>query len=148
MEEVIKSIENKEIENNIVKVKSIYKLEKLYVGDSGYILKTILERKYIEPFQTTECKTCVYVELPKGYEIQIRPHIDTLKRGILVHPIVIHEGYRGEIELIVTNISKDRVLIKHDTNLALMMFVKKTDDLKIEYVKTIETHTHRNKNNN
>lgn len=73
------------------------------VGDSGFDLHA-LEYTVIEPGKTALLKTGISIELPLGYELQVRPRSGlTLKTPIRVQFGTVDAGYRGDIGMIVTN---------------------------------------------
>lgn len=94
-------------------------------GDSGFDLKAIgfkypdsdLEVKediIVEPHQTILAKTGLYMAVPKGYELQVRPRSgNSLKKGYIVanSPGTIDSNYRGEIGVIITNNSNYNIKI-------------------------------------
>lgn len=47
----------------------------------------------------------VAIELPEGYEAQVRPRSSTNKRGLLIGIGTVDSGYRGSIGLTITNVS-------------------------------------------
>lgn len=55
-------------------------------GDSGMDLRAVLEEKItLKPFERILIKTGIFVDIPKGYEIQIRSRSgETLKKGLIV----------------------------------------------------------------
>lgn len=66
----------------------------------------------------------IYMELPEGYEAQVRPRSGlSLKHGItLVNtPGTIDSDYRGLVNLIVTNLSREEFVIKRGQRLAQMV---------------------------
>jgi len=68
--------------------------------------------------------TGLFIELPEGFEAQIRPRSGmALKKGIsLVNtPGTIDADYRGEIKLIVINLSQDEVVIEDGERVAQMI---------------------------
>lgn len=78
-----------------------------------------LERKLIP--------TGLYVELPKGYEAQIRPRSGlALKRGLTVlnTPGTIDADYRGEIGVILINLSKETQVIEPGERICQMVIAK------------------------
>jgi dUTP pyrophosphatase len=79
------------------------------------ILKS-LERKLIP--------TGLYIELPQGYEAQIRPRSGlALKKGITVlnTPGTIDADYRGEIGVIMINLSGEDFVIEHGERICQMI---------------------------
>lgn len=76
-------------------------------GDSGFDLVAI-EDTIIEPGYTKLIKTGLAFEIPKGYEIQVRPRSGiTLKTKLRVQLGTIDSNYRGEVGVIVDNTYHD-----------------------------------------
>ena len=78
-----------------------------------------LERKLIP--------TGLYISLPKGYEAQVRPRSGlALKHGISVlnTPGTIDADYRGEIGVILVNLSKEPFVINPGERIAQMVIAK------------------------
>ena len=64
------------------------------------------------------------LSIPRGYEIQIRPRSGlAVKKGITVlnTPGTIDSDYRGEIKVILINLSKDKFIIKNSDRVAQMV---------------------------
>ena len=83
--------------------------------------------KVIAPLERTLIKTGLYVEMAKGYEIQVRPRSGlALKKGITVlnSPGTIDADYRGEIGVILMNLSDDKVVIHSGDRIAQLVFAK------------------------
>lgn len=71
--------------------------------------------------------TGIYIELPAGYEAQIRPRSGlAAKHGISVcnSPGTIDADYRGEIKVILVNLSKDKFVINPGERIAQMVIAK------------------------
>lgn len=71
--------------------------------------------------------TGLYIELPCGYEAQIRPRSGlAAKKGItlLNSPGTIDADYRGEIGVILVNLSKDPFTIENGERIAQMVIAK------------------------
>ncbi|MFC2107427.1 dUTP diphosphatase [Bacteroidota bacterium] len=86
--------------------------------ENPVILKS-LERKLIP--------TGLFIELPAGYEAQIRPRSGmAIKHGIshVNTPGTIDADYRGEIEMILINLSKDEYTINDGDRIAQMIISK------------------------
>jgi len=78
----------------------------------------------ISPGQTILVKTGLKVIIPSGYELQVRSRSGlTLKSGIVVanSPGTIDSDYRGEIGIILHNISHDEFLISHGDRVAQLV---------------------------
>jgi dUTP pyrophosphatase len=74
--------------------------------DSGLDLRANIDRPVIIlPHQVVLIPTGVAVELPEGYEGQIRPRSGLSKQGVLAAYGTIDSGYRGEIGVVLVNMS-------------------------------------------
>ena len=72
-------------------------------------------------------KTGLFIEIPEGFEAQIRPRSGlALKYGITVlnSPGTIDSDYRGEIGVILVNLSKNDFVIKNGDRIAQIVFSK------------------------
>lgn len=79
------------------------------VGDSGFDLRAN-ERGTLKPLERKLVGTGLYFELPDGYELQIRPRSGlAYKNGVTVlnSPGTVDTGYRGEIKVLLVNISNE-----------------------------------------
>ena len=68
--------------------------------------------------------TGLFIELPEGYEAQVRPRSGlAIKQGItcLNSPGTIDSDYRGEIKVILINLSQQEQLIQHGDRIAQMV---------------------------
>lgn len=77
-------------------------------GDAGADLVAI-NAHHLEPLQRLAIPTGLAVEIPQGYEMQVRPKSSlALKHGItlLNTPGTIDAGYRGEIKVILINLGQ------------------------------------------
>lgn len=100
------------------------KLEYAHFGDSGVDLRAAIAEEMemaVDPGQVVLVPTGVKVEIPYGYEIQVRPRSGlALKHGITVlnTPGTVDSGYRGEIGVILINHSKKRFVINRGDKIA------------------------------
>jgi dUTP pyrophosphatase len=81
----------------------------------------------LEPLERTLVKTGLYAELEKGFEIQVRPRSGlALKNGITVlnTPGTIDADYRGEIGVILINLSKEKFIINSGDRIAQLVVSK------------------------
>lgn len=81
----------------------------------------------IEPFNRELISTGLYIELPKGYEAQVRPRSGlSIKYGITVlnSPGTIDADYRGEIGIILINHSNTPFTIYSGDRIAQLVFNK------------------------
>lgn len=83
------------------------------------ILLDVLERKLI--------KTGIYIQLPEGFEAQIRPRSGlALKKGITVlnSPGTIDSDYRGEVGVILVNLSAEKFVVNDGDRIAQMVIAR------------------------
>ena len=81
----------------------------------------------LKPLQRTIVKTGVFIELPLGYEAQVRPRSGlALKKGITVlnSPGTIDSDYRGEVGVILVNLSEEKFVIKNGERIAQIVVSK------------------------
>ena len=77
----------------------------VYESDSGFDLHSV-EDKWVNPFGRVLIPTGLHIDIPDGYEIQIRSKSGlALKQGLMVlnSPGTIDRGYLGEIQVILFN---------------------------------------------
>lgn len=82
--------------------------------------------------------TGIYIELPEGYEAQIRPRSGlAAKHGISIvnSPGTIDADYRGEIKVVLVNLSKEDFVINPGERIAQMVIAQYT---KVEWVEVEE----------
>lgn len=95
-------------------------------GSSGVDLRANLtESLVLQPLQREAVPTGLFVEIPLGYEAQIRSRSGlALKQGItcLNSPGTIDSDYRGEIKVIIANVSNQTVTINNGERIAQMIF--------------------------
>jgi dUTP pyrophosphatase len=71
--------------------------------------------------------TGIFMEIPEGYECQVRPRSGlALKKGITVlnSPGTIDADYRGEVGVILINLSSENVVIEPSERIAQLVFAK------------------------
>ena len=81
----------------------------------------------LKPFERKLIPTGLYIELPDGYEAQIRPRSGlAIKSGITVlnSPGTIDADYRGEIKVILINLSDTDFTIKSGDRICQMVIAK------------------------
>jgi dUTP pyrophosphatase len=84
--------------------------------------------------------TGLFIELPSGYEAQLRPRSGlAIKQGItcLNSPGTIDSDYRGEIKVILINLSQQDQTIQHGDRIA-QVIVHAVEQVKWKSVKTIK----------
>lgn len=98
------------------------------VGSAGLDISAMLsEPIIIKPLQRVLIPTGLSIELPDGYEAQIRPRSGlALKKGlgVLNSPGTIDSDYRGEIKIIIINLSNETVVINTGERIAQMVIAK------------------------
>lgn len=85
------------------------------------------ERITLNPFERALVKTGIFMEIPTGYECQVRPRSGlALKKGITVlnTPGTIDADYRGEIGVILINLSNEIVEIEDGERIAQLVFAQ------------------------
>ncbi len=94
-------------------------------GSAGMDLRAHLESAVtLAPLERTLVPTGLFVELPDGYEAQIRPRSGlAARRGLtmLNSPGTIDSDYRGEIKCIVVNLSNEHQTIEPGERIAQMV---------------------------
>ena len=94
-------------------------------GSSGMDLVAYIKNKItINPGKTAMIPTGIAVAIPKNYEIQIRPRSGlAAKKGISVlnTPGTVDADYRGEIKIILINLSKKKFVVKSGNRIAQMI---------------------------
>jgi dUTP pyrophosphatase len=81
----------------------------------------------LKPLERQIISTGIFIELPTGYEAQIRPRSGLAANyGITVlnTPGTIDSDYRGEIKVILVNLSNDTCTINHGDRIAQMIIAK------------------------
>ncbi|MBE7174084.1 MAG: dUTP diphosphatase [Williamsia sp.] len=109
------------------------------------IMADLSEPLTLSPLQRFAVPTGLYIELPPGYEAQVRPRSGlALKHGItcLNSPGTIDADYRGEIKVILVNLSHDPYTISTGDRIA-QLIVQKVETVAWRTVESI-TATQRN----
>ena len=109
--------------------KSKYELPSYSTKKSaGMDLRANIESPIIlKPMERTVVKTGLFIELSQGFEAQVRPRSGlAFKKGITVlnSPGTIDADYRGEIGVILINLSLDDFVIKDGERIAQMVIAK------------------------
>jgi dUTP pyrophosphatase len=94
-------------------------------GSAGMDIRAHLtERVVLRPLERQLIPTGLFIELPHGYEAQVRPRSGlALKQGItcLNSPGTIDSDYRGELKVILINLSQDEQVVQHGDRIAQMV---------------------------
>lgn len=94
----------------------------------------------LKPLQRKLIPTGLYIELPEGYEAQIRPRSGlALKKGISVvnTPGTIDADYRGEVGIILINMSGEDFLVRHGERICQMV-INRVEKVEWEEVRDLE----------
>ena len=114
-----------------------------FVSSDYWPLRTVLK-----PLERKLIHTGIYVEIPYGYEIQVRPKSgQALKKGLVVlnTPGTVDVNYRGEICVIAINLSNEEIIIEDGEKIAQMVLcpVQHEGLVDVEIVDEISTDTER-----
>ena len=94
-------------------------------GSSGIDLSAnIIHSVKIEPGKTSIIPTGISVSIPKNFEIQIRPRSGLAAKNqitVLNTPGTIDADYRGEIKVILINLSKETFVVENGARIAQMV---------------------------
>lgn len=91
------------------------------------IRANISESIVLKPLERTIVKTGLFIELPIGYEAQVRPRSGlAAKKGITVlnSPGTVDADYRGEIGVILVNLSNENFTIENGERIAQIVIAK------------------------
>jgi dUTP pyrophosphatase len=91
-------------------------------GSSGMDIRANLDiPQLLKPLERALIPTGIFIEIPQGYEVQVRPRSGlAIKHGItcLNTPGTIDADYRGEIKVILINLSQEEQIIQHGDRIA------------------------------
>lgn len=108
-------------------------------GSAGMDIRASLEQPIaLKPLERHAVPTGLFIELPEGFEAQVRPRSGlALKQGItcLNTPGTIDSDYRGEIKIILINLSHEEQVI-HPGDRIAQMVIQRTE--KVEWVASVE----------
>jgi dUTP pyrophosphatase len=105
------------------------------------LFAAISEEITLAPLKREKVPVGICIELPKGYEAQIRPRSGLAANygiTLLNSPGTIDWDYRGEISAILVNLSDENFIIKRGDRIAQMVF-NKVEIPVVELVEEIET---------
>jgi len=98
------------------------------IASAGMDLRAnISESITLKPLERTIVKTGLFIELPIGYEAQVRPRSGlAAKKGISVlnAPGTVDADYRGEIGVILVNLSNEDFVIENGERIAQLVIAK------------------------
>lgn len=97
-------------------------------GAAGLDLKANIEESiFLKPLERVIVKTGLFIALPQGYEAQVRPRSGlAAKKGITVlnSPGTVDADYRGEIGVILVNLSNDVFEVTDGERIAQLVIAK------------------------
>lgn len=84
------------------------------------------EETEIQPFEIKAVRTGISIEIPQGYEGQVRPRSGLALKGITVAnaPGTIDSDYRGEVKVILINLSKETFKVEKGMRIAQLIISK------------------------
>lgn len=107
------------------------------VGSAGMDIRANLKESVtLQPLERNLISTGLYIELPFGYEAQIRPRSGmAINQGItcLNSPGTVDADYRGELKVILINLSNIEQVINHGDRIA-QIIISKTEKAELVLV--------------
>jgi len=98
------------------------------IASAGMDLRAnLIEPITLKPLERTIVKTGLFIELPIGYEAQVRPRSGlAAKKGVTVlnSPGTVDADYRGEIGVILVNLSNEVFVIENGERIAQLIIAK------------------------
>jgi dUTP pyrophosphatase len=115
-------------------------------GSAGMDLRANLDKEVIiKSLERCAIPTGIFIELPIGYEAQIRPRSGlALNSGITIlnTPGTIDSDYRGEIKIILMNLSNQDFSVKHGDRIG-QMIISKYETIELNSINEFEVSTKR-----
>jgi len=98
------------------------------VASAGMDLRAnLIEPICLKPLERALVKTGLFIELPVGFEAQVRPRSGlAFKKGITVlnSPGTVDADYRGEIGVILVNLSNELFIVENGERIAQLVIAK------------------------
>ena len=108
-------------------------------GSAGMDLRAFIEEEIVlKPLERKLVPTGLFIELPEGYEAQLRPRSGlAFKHGISLPntPATIDSDYRGEIKITLINLSNENFIVRTGERIAQMVIAKHE---KAEFIQVTE----------
>ena len=110
------------------------------VHSAGMDIRANLDSDIVlKPLDRTLVKTGLFLEIPEGYEAQIRPRSGlAISKGITVlnSPGTIDADYRGEVCIILINLSREDFIIKDGERICQMIIARheKAEWIQVDYL--------------
>ena len=97
-------------------------------GSAGMDIRAAIKKPVnLNPMEVEMITTNLSVEIPEGFEIQVRPRSGLAAKhgiGILNSPGTIDSDYRGEVKIILINFSKEEFIIQPGERIAQLILSK------------------------
>jgi dUTP pyrophosphatase len=97
-------------------------------GSAGMDVRANLtERVVLQPMERALIPTGLFLEIPEGYECQVRPRSGlAFKKGVTVlnAPGTIDADYRGEVGVILINLSNEEFVVEDGERIAQLVFAE------------------------
>lgn len=97
-------------------------------GSAGMDLRAFIKESVtLKPLERKLIPTGLFIEIPGGYEAQVRPRSGlAIKHGLtcLNSPGTVDSDYRGELKIILINLSQEDHIIENGDRIAQMVFSK------------------------
>lgn len=87
------------------------------------------KEKTIYPGKTETIPLGIIIDIPKGYEIQVRPRSGLSSKGILVSFGSVDENYRGVIKASIYNGTKEPFIVKQHDRICQLVPAKKANEI-------------------
>jgi len=102
-------------------------------GASGIDLCASTDHEFA-PGETQRLCVPLCVEIPDGFEGQVRPRSSLSARGILCHFGTIDSDYRGQLAVVITNLSRDRIELLRGDRIAQLVIapVERVELVRVE----------------
>jgi len=98
------------------------------IASAGMDLRANLDESMtLKPLDRVLVSTGIFIELPVGYEAQVRPRSGLAYKkgvGVVNSPGTIDADYRGEIKVILINMATDELVIEDGERIAQMVIAK------------------------
>ncbi len=95
-------------------------------GSAGLDLRAALDRELnLEPGERAQIPTGLAIEIPQGWEGQVRPRSGLAARhgiALVNSPGTIDSDYRGEVKVLLVNLGREPVLLKRGQRIAQVVF--------------------------
>lgn len=116
-------------------------LEKAHKGDAGFDLLAT-EEIDLAPGEVGVVSTGLAMAIPDGYCGLLLPRSSMGKKGIIIpnSPGLIDSGYRGEVKVLLLNLTKQNYRVYVDNKIAQLVFVKYENVNAIEVPKLPGSH--------